>query len=87
MLIEPLALTTPISAFNGGLIVGPDMSVLEQKTIPETVVDPAIALLSAVGLDVWLYRDADWLRARPHSPPRGPGVEHGEVPANGGREL
>ncbi len=36
-----IALTTPISAFNDGLIVHPDMSVLEQKTIPATVVAPA----------------------------------------------
>jgi Cof subfamily protein (haloacid dehalogenase superfamily) len=61
MLIEPLAVTTPISAFNGGLIVRPDMSVLEQKTIPQAVVGPAIELLSAAGLDVWLYSGADWL--------------------------
>jgi Cof subfamily protein (haloacid dehalogenase superfamily) len=61
MLIEPLALTTPIAAFNGGLIVRPDMSVLEQKTIPEAVVGPAIALLGTAGLDVWLYSGADWL--------------------------
>jgi Cof subfamily protein (haloacid dehalogenase superfamily) len=61
MLIEPLALTTPISAFNGGLIVGPDMSVMEQKTIPEAVLGPAIELLFAAGLDVWLYSGADWL--------------------------
>ena len=61
MLIEPLALTTPISAFNGGLIVRPDMSVLEQRTIPAEVVHPAIELLSAAGLDVWLYSGADWL--------------------------
>jgi Cof subfamily protein (haloacid dehalogenase superfamily) len=69
MLIEPLALTTPISAFNGGLIVRPDMSVLEQKTVPDTVVGVAIELLSAAGLDVWLYSGADWLvrdRKAPH---------------------
>jgi Cof subfamily protein (haloacid dehalogenase superfamily) len=68
MLIEPLALTTPIAAFNGGLIVRPDMSVLEQKTIPEAVVGPAIALLSAAALDVWLYSGADWLVRDPQAP-------------------
>jgi Cof subfamily protein (haloacid dehalogenase superfamily) len=68
MLIEPLALTTPISAFNGGLIVRPDMSVLEQKTLPEAVVAPAIELLSAAGLDVWLYSGADWLVRDPKAP-------------------
>jgi Cof subfamily protein (haloacid dehalogenase superfamily) len=68
MLIEPLALTTPLSAFNGGLIVRPDMSVLEQKTIPAAVVGPAIELLSAAGLDVWLYSGADWLVRDPKAP-------------------
>jgi len=61
MLVEPLALTTPIAAFNGGEIVRPDMSVIEQKTIPDRVVAPAIELLGRQGLDVWLYSGADWL--------------------------
>jgi Cof subfamily protein (haloacid dehalogenase superfamily) len=68
VLIEPLALTTPISAFNGGLIVRPDMSVLEQKTIPQAVVKPAIELLDGAGLDVWLYSGADWLVRDPKAP-------------------
>jgi Cof subfamily protein (haloacid dehalogenase superfamily) len=69
MLIEPLGLSTPISAFNGGLVVRPDMSVLEQKTIPASVAPAAIELLLAAGLDVWVYRGADWLlrdAAAPH---------------------
>ncbi len=68
MLVEPLALTTPISAFNGGLIVRPDMSVLEQKTIPQALVAPAIELLDHQGLDVWLYSGADWLVRDPNAP-------------------
>jgi Cof subfamily protein (haloacid dehalogenase superfamily) len=61
MLVEPLALSTPIAAFNGGLIVRPDMSVIEQRTISDQVVAPAIELLGGQGLDVWLYSGADWL--------------------------
>ncbi|MGA9874743.1 MAG: Cof-type HAD-IIB family hydrolase [Solirubrobacteraceae bacterium] len=61
MLIEPLGLATPISAFNGGLIVQPDMSVLAQKLLPEAVAVRAIELLSKCGLDVWVYSGADWL--------------------------
>jgi Cof subfamily protein (haloacid dehalogenase superfamily) len=61
MLIEPLALSTPIAAFNGGLIVRPDMSVIEQRTISDQVAAPAIELLAGHGLDVWLYSGADWL--------------------------
>jgi Cof subfamily protein (haloacid dehalogenase superfamily) len=60
MLIEPLQLQTPIAAFNGGLVVNPDMSVIERHVIPPPVVAPAVALLESFGLDVWLYRGADW---------------------------
>jgi Cof subfamily protein (haloacid dehalogenase superfamily) len=68
MLIEPLALTTPIAAFNGGVIVRPDMSVIEQKTIPAGVVATAIELLGNSGLDVWVYSGADWLVRDPKAP-------------------
>jgi hypothetical protein len=60
MLIEPLRVRTPIAAFNGGLLVDHDMSVIEQHTIPAELVPPTIALLKDHGLDVWLYRGADW---------------------------
>jgi Cof subfamily protein (haloacid dehalogenase superfamily) len=60
MLIEPLALSTPIAAFNGGLVVEPDMSVIDQKIIPDALVGPIVALIDSSGLDVWLYRGADW---------------------------
>jgi Cof subfamily protein (haloacid dehalogenase superfamily) len=61
MLIEPLALSTPIAAFNGGVIVRPDMSVIEQRTIPQDIVATVIELLGDNGLDVWLYSGSDWL--------------------------
>jgi len=60
MLIEPLGLSTPIAAFNGGLIVEPDMTVIEQKVIPDELVDPIVARLGSSGLDVWVYQGADW---------------------------
>ncbi len=60
MLIEPLGLTTPIAAFNGGVFVRPDMSVIEQHTIPDEVTPAAIELLEGQGVDVWVYRGADW---------------------------
>jgi Cof subfamily protein (haloacid dehalogenase superfamily) len=69
MLVEPLALSTPISAFNGGLIVEADMTVIEQKVIPDELVAPIVEKLDAAGVDVWLYRGADWLirkRGAPH---------------------
>jgi Cof subfamily protein (haloacid dehalogenase superfamily) len=60
MLIEPLDIQTPISAFNGGLIVDRDMTVLEQRVLPEDLVVPVTDTMSAFKLDVWVYRGADW---------------------------
>lgn len=68
MLIEPLGLITPIAAFNGGLVVNPDMSVIEQKVVPEAVVAPAVQLLESHGLDVWIYRGAEWYVRNPKGP-------------------
>ncbi|MGO8939225.1 MAG: Cof-type HAD-IIB family hydrolase [Mycobacterium sp.] len=69
MIIEPLALTTELAAFNGGIVVNPDMTVVEQQVIPEQVVAPVVALMESFGLRVWIYRGADWYvrdAKRPH---------------------
>jgi hypothetical protein len=60
MLIEPLDITTPIAAFNGGLLVDRDMTVIEQRVLPEDLVRPVADLIGSFGLDVWVYRGADW---------------------------
>ena len=60
MLVEPLELSTPIAAFNGGLIVDPDMTVMEQKLVPESLVMPILTLMESYGLVTWIYRGADW---------------------------
>jgi Cof subfamily protein (haloacid dehalogenase superfamily) len=60
MLIEPLDLQTPIAAFNGGLLVDRDMNVIEQRVLPEDLVQPVADLMGSFSLDVWLYSGADW---------------------------
>jgi Cof subfamily protein (haloacid dehalogenase superfamily) len=72
MLIEPLALTTPLSAFNGGLVVAPDMDVLAERVVAEDVVAPTIELLESFELSIWVYQGADWFV----SDPDGPHVAH-----------
>jgi Cof subfamily protein (haloacid dehalogenase superfamily) len=72
MLIEPLRLSTPIAAFNGGLIVEPDMTVIEQKVVPDTLVSPMLDLMESFGLTTWIYRGAEWYVRDPS----GPHVEH-----------
>lgn len=68
MLVEPLSLSEPLAAFNGGIVVAPDLHVIEQHTLPPEVVPHAIAILERFGLDVWMYRGADWLVRDPHGP-------------------
>jgi Cof subfamily protein (haloacid dehalogenase superfamily) len=68
MLIEPLGLTTPIAAFNGGMFVSPDLSVLEQRVLQANVIEPAMEMMKAQGLDTWIYRGTDWFVGERHGP-------------------
>jgi len=68
MLIQPLALTTPMAAFNGGLFVRPDLSVIEQRVLKSDVVEPAIDTMEPHGLDTWIYRGTDWFVRERHGP-------------------
>jgi Cof subfamily protein (haloacid dehalogenase superfamily) len=68
MLIEPLELTTPIAGFNGGVFVRPDLSVIEQRVIPDDVTPLVIDVLGTHGMDVWVYRGADWFIRDPQAP-------------------
>ena len=67
MLVEPLALEGPIAAFNGGLVVNPDMSPVEQKTIPEDLVADIVKVMQE-SVDVWIYQDTDWIITDPDAP-------------------
>jgi Cof subfamily protein (haloacid dehalogenase superfamily) len=67
-LTAPLRLTTPIAAFNGGVIVDAQMTVLEQRTLPTDLVLPIADLMRSHDLDVWVYRGRDWYVADPNGP-------------------
>jgi Cof subfamily protein (haloacid dehalogenase superfamily) len=68
MLIPPLELTTPIAAFNGGMLVHPDLSLIDQHVLPADVTAQVIRTLEAHGLDVWVYRGSGWFVQRRHGP-------------------
>jgi hypothetical protein len=68
MLVAPLAIDTPIAAFNGGMMVDKNLQVLEQRVIPEDLVSPVIEHMKSFDLDVWLYRGADWYVPDPKAP-------------------
>src|SRR6516162_6895907 len=69
MLFEPLSLDTPIAAFNGGLFVHRDLSIVAEKLLPSDVAAQAVDLILKHGLDAWVYSGSDWLvhnAAAPH---------------------
>jgi hypothetical protein len=68
MLIKPLNISTPICGFNGGLLVHPDLSIIDSKTIPDDVAPQVVKTLRAGNLDVWIYRGNDWFVTARHGP-------------------
>ena len=60
MLVDPLHLTTPMSAFNGGLITNSSLDIIQEMKIDEPLVQPVIELLRAHALSIWVYRDLEW---------------------------
>ncbi len=59
-LVEPLGLTMPMAAFNGGVVVLPDLSILDERLLPEYLVPSLIDMIEAHGLDVFVFRSTDW---------------------------
>jgi len=61
MLIDPLKLIQPLAAFNGGVLIRPDLStVVDQKFLPTGIPEDVIGSIEAHGLDVWIYTATDW---------------------------
>ena len=68
MLIGPLGLRTPVAAFNGGVFVMPDMSVITERVLPANVARRAVQAISRNHMDVWIYSGRDWLVRDPQAP-------------------
>jgi HAD superfamily hydrolase (TIGR01484 family) len=68
MLVEPLALTTPIAGFNGGVYVNPDQTVLEEHLLDADAASRAVELILKHSMDAWVYSGADWLIRNPEAP-------------------
>ena len=68
MLIDPLGLRTPVAAFNGGVFVKPDMTIIEERVLPAEVARRAVEIISRSGMDVWIYSGQDWLVRDPQAP-------------------
>jgi Cof subfamily protein (haloacid dehalogenase superfamily) len=61
MLIDPLKLVQPLAAFNGGVLIEPDLeTVVDQNFLAEGVPEQVIDLIEKHGLDVWIYTATEW---------------------------
>jgi Cof subfamily protein (haloacid dehalogenase superfamily) len=67
-LIDDLQLQDPIAAFNGGLLVRPDLSVIREHLIPSEAAQAVIDILTKDTLDVWVYGGKDWYVKSRHGP-------------------
>jgi Cof subfamily protein (haloacid dehalogenase superfamily) len=64
-LIEPLAITLPVGAFNGSSIVDAELKPIEQHLIPASVAQRSLDVLNQFGVDVWLFTNEQWLTRNP----------------------
>jgi Cof subfamily protein (haloacid dehalogenase superfamily) len=71
-LIEALEVVTPSASFNGGVIVAPDLSVLEEHLLHPEVAHRTVAFLAAKKVDAWVFSGRDWLLTNE----AGPYVDH-----------
>src|SRR5258706_8731694 len=64
-LIEPLAITLPVGAFNGSSIVDPRLKPIEQHLIPASAAQRSLEVLDEFGVDIWLFTNDLWLTRNP----------------------
>lgn len=60
-LVEELALDAPYAGFNGGMLVRRDGTVVEWNPAPRDMVEVALDLFAARGVEAWLFTQDEWL--------------------------
>jgi Cof subfamily protein (haloacid dehalogenase superfamily) len=60
MLVDPLEMNGPMAAFNGGIIVLPDMTVADERVIEPKVAAEVVEVIRQFGLYPWIYRSTEW---------------------------
>lgn len=59
-LVEQLGLDIPLASFNGGLILNPDLSVVDEHQLDPATVRAVVAEMRAHGVSPWIYRGTEW---------------------------
>lgn len=69
---KELGLVGLLAGFNGGTIMQPDGTVIEQHTVPPDAARIALELFARSGVGAWLFTTEEWLAQDPN----GPHVDH-----------
>ena len=65
MMREPLRLTHPLGAFNGGTLIEADGRVIDEVLVPAEAARIALATFAEMGVDAWLFTRDTWYAADP----------------------
>jgi Cof subfamily protein (haloacid dehalogenase superfamily) len=68
MLVHPLEMRGPMAAFNGGIIVQPDMTVVDERSIPADIAPAVVDAIQSHGLYAWIYSGTEWYITDPDAP-------------------
>ena len=67
-IIEALDIIEPIAAVNGGTIITPEFKVLHESCLPEPLAVQTIEIMTAHGVDVWVFNGGSWFVTDRHGP-------------------
>lgn len=65
-LTDALGLKGPLGGFNGGTVLAPDGSVIEERCVPLNAVRITLDLLERRGVSAWLFADNQWIIRDPN---------------------
>lgn len=65
---DELGLLGLLAGFNGGTIMQPDGTVVEQRTVPADAARTALELFARHGVSAWLFTAEEWLVLDPAGP-------------------
>lgn len=61
MLLEPLGIDTPRAGLNGGEIMAPDGTLLEQISLDPDAARRVVEALDEHGVEAWVFAEGEWL--------------------------
>jgi Cof subfamily protein (haloacid dehalogenase superfamily) len=65
MLSERLRLQLPMGAYNGGALVAPDLTIIEQRLVAPEMAHRALTVFHTFGIDAWIFTADSWLARDP----------------------